>query len=75
MLDVVIYSAEKQIFRGKANNIIFPGESGVFEVLSYHKPLLSRLVSGNVVVDDKVFAIRNGIVGISHNKATVVIEE
>jgi F-type H+-transporting ATPase subunit epsilon len=75
MIDIVIYTTEKAIFEGKAKNIIFPGEQGVFEVLPYHKPLLTRLVSGKVVVDEHVFPIRCGIVGINHNKATVVIEE
>ncbi len=75
MLDVVIFSPEKQIFQGKANSVIFPGESGVFEVLSYHKPILSRLIGGNIVIDEKKFAIRCGIVGVNHNKATVVVEE
>jgi F-type H+-transporting ATPase subunit epsilon len=75
MLDIVIFSPEKQIFQGKANSVVFPGETGVFEVLSYHKPLLSRLIGGNIFVDDKSFKIRCGIVGVSHNKATVVIEE
>jgi F-type H+-transporting ATPase subunit epsilon len=75
MLDVVIFSPEKQVFQGKAMSVVFPGENGVFEVLSYHKPLLSRLIGGNIIVDDKPFAIRCGIVGINHNKATVVIEE
>ncbi len=75
MLDVVIYSPEKLIFQGKAKSLIFPGEKGVFEVLSYHKPVLSRLIGGNILVDDRAFALRCGIVGINHNKATVVIEE
>jgi F-type H+-transporting ATPase subunit epsilon len=75
MFDVIIYSPEKQIFQGKASSVLFPGETGVFEILSYHKPLLSRLIGGNIVVDDKTFKIRCGIVGVSHNKATVVIEE
>ncbi len=75
MLDVIIYSLEQQIFQGKANSVIFPGENGVFEILSYHKPLLSRLVNGRIFVDDQIFNIRCGIVGINHNKATVVIEE
>ncbi len=75
MLDVVIYSPEKKIFQGKANSVVFPGESGVFEILPYHKPFLSRLVSGKIIVDNQVFNIRCGIMGIEHNKATVVIEE
>jgi hypothetical protein len=36
---------------------------------------LSRLIAGNIFVDEKTFAIRCGIVGVNHNKATVVIEE
>jgi F0F1-type ATP synthase epsilon subunit len=61
---------------GKASSIVFPGEHGTFEVLPYHKPLVTRLVGGNIVVDDeKVFAIRCGIAGISRNTATVVVEE
>jgi len=75
MIDVVIYNPEKVIFEGKAGSIIFPGERGVFEVLPYHKPMLTRLVSGKVIVDEHIFPIRCGIVGINHNKATVVVEE
>ena len=75
MIDVLIYNPEKVVFEGKAENMILPGEQGVFEVLSYHKPLLTRLVSGKVIVDAHVFPIKCGIVGINHNKATVVIEE
>lgn len=75
MLDVVIYSPENKIFQGKADSVVFPGESGVFEILPYHKPFLSRLVSGKIIVDDQVFNIRCGIMGVEHNKATVVIEE
>ena len=53
-----------------------PGEQGVFEVLSYHKPLLSRLISGKVIINNEhEFAISRGIVGINLNKATVIVEE
>ncbi len=75
MLDVIIYSPEQLVFKGQAKSVVFPGEAGVFEVLSYHKPLLSRLIGGNIFVDEKTFKIRCGIVGIKHNKATIVIEE
>jgi len=76
MFDAVIYTPEKLLFQGKASSIVFPGEQGTFEVLPYHKPLVTRLVGGSIVIDsEKVFAIRCGIVGISRNKATVVVEE
>ena len=75
MLDLIVVSPEKVIFEGRARSVIFPGEEGVFEALSFHKPLLSRLVKGNLIVDGRSFPIRRGIVGVNHNKATVVVEE
>lgn len=75
MLDVLIYDLEKVIFEGQAETVVFPGESGVFEVLAYHKPLVTRLVKGKIIVDAQVFPIKCGIVGINRNKATIVIED
>ena len=74
MLDVVILSPEKVIFEGKAECVILPGEQGTFEVLSFHKNLLSRLLSGAVVVDGRTFSIRRGIVKVQNNTVTVVFE-
>lgn len=75
MLEVIVLTPEKIIFEGSAKSIIFPGEQGVFEVLSYHKPLLSRLISGKLVIDGNVLPIRRGIVGLNKNKASVIVEE
>ena len=62
------------IYEGKAERIVLPGEHGVFEALSFHKPLLSRLISGNLIVDKRVFPICRGVVGINHNRATIIVE-
>ena len=75
MLEVVVATPEKVIFEGKANSVVFPGEYGVFEVLSFHKPLLSRLISGKLIIDEQIFPIRRGVVGVNHNKATIIVEE
>ncbi len=75
MLDVTVVTPEKVVFEGKAKSIILPGEQGVFELLPFHKPLLSRLISGKLLIDKNAFSIRRGIVGINHNKATIIIEE
>jgi len=75
MLDVVITTPERIIFEGKAKSLILPGERGVFEILSFHKPLLSRLLKGKLIIDGKAVLIRRGIVGVKHNKATVIVEE
>jgi F-type H+-transporting ATPase subunit epsilon len=75
LLDVTILSPKEILFEGQAKSIIFPGEQGVFEVLAYHKPLLSRLISGIMLVDDKSFPIRRGIVKVNKNKVTVIVEQ
>lgn len=73
-LEVSLLTPEDTIFEGKAKSVILPGESGVFEVLAYHKRLLSRLVSGVMFIDQKNFSLRRGIVKINQNKVTIIIE-
>jgi F0F1-type ATP synthase epsilon subunit len=75
MLDVQLISTEEIVFEGRANSLIFPGEYGVFEILPYHKPLVSRLVAGNVVIDGRMYPIRRGLVGVNRNKATIIVEK
>jgi len=75
MFDVQLISTEEIVFEGKANSIVFPGEYGVFEVLPYHKPVVSRLVAGNLVIDGRLYPIRRGLVGLNHNKATIIVEK
>jgi len=61
MLDVLLVSPEKVIFEGKASSLTLPGEEGVFEVLSYHRPLLSRLITGKILIDNTLYNIRRGL--------------
>ncbi|OGX26416.1 MAG: hypothetical protein A3J51_00265 [Omnitrophica WOR_2 bacterium RIFCSPHIGHO2_02_FULL_45_21] len=76
MLDVIVITPTGILFEGRAQSVIFPGEQGVFETLSYHKPLVSRLISGNLIIDNqRIFSIRRGIASINSNKATVIVEE
>jgi F-type H+-transporting ATPase subunit epsilon len=74
-LEVIILTPEKVVFEGKVASLILPGEQGVFEILPYHKPLISRLISGKVVLDNYELTIRRGIVSVDNNKATIIIEE
>lgn len=76
MLKVTVVTPVRMLYEGGAESVIFPGEQGVFEVLSYHKPLLSRLISGKLIINQEhIFPIRRGVVGIHSNKATVIVEE
>jgi len=74
-INVTVLTPTKIYFQGKASNIILPGEQGVFEVLPFHKRLLSRLVSGALVIDDEILPIKRGVVKVDQNKVTVIVEE
>ena len=64
MIDVVVLSAKDLLFNGQATHVIMPGEAGVFEVLSFHRPLVSRLLPGNIVIDHRYIPIRRGMVRV-----------
>lgn len=74
MLDVIIISPGRVIFEGKADSVILPGEAGVFEVLLYHRPLLSRLISGELFVDGSSLSILRGVVKVESDAVTAIVE-
>lgn len=74
MLNVLFLSPEEILFEGKAERVILPGEQGTFEVLSFHKGLFSRLLSGSVVVDGRIFSIRRGMAKVKDNNVTIISE-
>ena len=76
MLELIIMNENKALFEGRARSVMLPGEQGVFELLPYHKPLLSRLIGGKVIINnEQEFPVRRGIVGFNLNRATVIVEE
>lgn len=75
VIDVKIVSPAKVLFKGQAQSVIVPGEKGVFEILPFHKRILSRLVSGVLIVDDWSLAIARGIIQAAVNKVVIVVEE
>ena len=75
MIDVVIVNPQKVIYEGEANSVLLPGEQGVFEVLPYHKDLLSRLITGEVLVDGRPLRIHRGVVKVESNTVTAIVEE
>ncbi len=74
MLNVTVISPGRVIFEGQAGSVILPGEAGVFEVLPFHRPLLSRLIGGEVVVDGSSLPIRRGIAKVESDAVTAIVE-
>ena len=81
LLDVTVLSPTQVIFEGKARNMIVPGEQGVFEVLPFHKRILSRLLAGTMLIfgetpsEERGFPMRRGIIKVNKNRVTVIMEE
>ena len=74
MLSVMMTSPERVLFEGMAQRVIVPGERGTFEVLPMHRPLISRLLGGIVVIDAKTFPIRRGVIRVINDTVTAVVE-
>jgi F-type H+-transporting ATPase subunit epsilon len=74
-IDVLILSPTGVIFEGQAESVKLPGEQGAFEILPFHKAILSRLVSGTLFVDEQSVSIRRGLVSVNQNKVTIIVEE
>ena len=75
LLDVCVLSPQEVIFEGKAKSVVVPGEEGVFEVLVFHKRILSRLFAGTMFIDEQSISIRRGIIKVDQNRVTIIVEE
>ena len=75
MLEVTLISPGKVVFKGQAKTVILPGEYGVFEVLLFHKPIMSRLLKGRIEVDGQSFPILRGVVKVQENQVTAIVEQ
>ena len=75
LLNVSILNTSRVIFTGQSKSVIVPGEEGTFEILPFHKRIMSRLVTGSVVVDQQSFQIRRGVIKADQNAVTIICEE
>ena len=73
-LSVVVTSPERVLFDGAVASLSLPGEQGTFEVLPMHRPLVSRLLSGTVLIDGRPLAIRRGVARVADDVVTVIVE-
>lgn len=74
MLSVTFLTASGILFEGEATRVILPGEQGTFEIGLFHKTLVSRLLSGSAIVDDRVFPIKHGVVKVKNDQVIAMLE-
>ncbi|MDP6523979.1 MAG: hypothetical protein QGI24_09745 [Kiritimatiellia bacterium] len=64
------------VFEGTAESVFLPGDTGEFEILEHHVPVVSLLTKGFVVIDwEQRIPIKNGMVKYDRNECMVLIEE
>ena len=73
-LTVLVTSPTRVLFQGVAETLILPGEEGTFEVLPFHRPLVSRLLAGAVMIDGRAIPIRRGALRVADDVVTAIVE-
>ena len=76
MFNVVIVSSKRTIYEGQARSVFLPGDLGEFEILEFHKPIISLLKHGEIIIDwKKSVAIRKGVAKMSRGEFVALVEE
>ena len=76
MIKVSILNPRRTIFEGQAYSIFLPGDWGEFEVLEFHKPIISMLKRGEIIIDwTNSIAISKGVARMFNNELVALVEE
>jgi F-type H+-transporting ATPase subunit epsilon len=77
-MTIEILTPEKRIYAGETTLVQLPGESGLFELLDNHAPIISSLKNGVLKFKDgndvKRVKINSGFVECLKNKVVVLVE-
>lgn len=74
MINVSILDPTHVIFSGKAASVILPGDYGEFEILDFHKPIVSFLRKGDIIIDNMGFPISQGIMRFAGDTLIALVE-
>ena len=70
-----VMDATKKIFEGDVESLFLQGNTGEYEILSYHYPVLGLLKQGKIIIDWKYFvAIKKGIAKFFKNDCVILVE-
>jgi F-type H+-transporting ATPase subunit epsilon len=79
MLELIITTVDKQLFRGEVAAVTLPGSEGELTVLAHHEPFITILKKGEMRIrkekdsEPEFFPVEHGILEVSNNRATVLI--
>ena len=73
---VTIITPARTLYDGEAWSVFLPGFGGEFEVMNNHKPIMSLLREGQIVLNwEKTVPLKKGIVKAFRNELVALIEE
>jgi len=76
MFKVTILNPKRTIYEGEAKSVFLPGDQGEFEVLELHKPIISILRRGEIIIDwNKSVVISKGIMRMRKDELVALVEE
>ena len=76
MFKATIISSGRILFEGDAGSVFLPGVTGEFEILELHRPIVSLLKKGRIIVDgNKEIPINRGAIRMSGDELVAVVEE
>lgn len=70
-----VMNPDRLLFEGEVENIFVQGDTGEYEVLAYHYPILSLMRKGAIVIDWEHFvSIKKGIIKFFKNDCVAIVE-
>ena len=74
-----IVTPKQTFFSGEVDSVTLPGETGSFQILNNHAPLISSLKKGMLAFSvggkESEMEITDGFVEVNHNNVTVLIDK
>lgn len=76
MIDITIMTPKGTLHEGEVERISIPGDRGDFEILQFHKPIISRLRRGRIVLDGhQAIPVSGGIIRANKDQVVVLLEQ
>lgn len=74
ILDARPEKSEEPIYEGNSQSVTLPGVTGEFEILDFHKPIISELKKGTILVDNKAISIRGGVAKMHFQSLVALVD-
>ena len=74
-MKVRILNPQSTIFSAEAESVFIKGDTGEFEILDFHAPIISLLRKGEVTIDwERKFPVSKGIVKFYENECLILLD-